>query len=643
MGNKRVITLGMLLLLAFAGMMGRIFQIQVVQAKRYQEMAYNQSMRRNVIHPRRGEVVDRSFVKLVVNADMEVALATEARRRKLNRVAPNGFLAGQVLGNVGRDGYGQLGLEYFFDRELRGTDGWRYARHDVANRYHPGLKDKQKDPVDGLHLVLTLDSRIQSLVELALERGVKNAGAVQGVALVLDPWTGDIVAMANYPFYDPNTRDNADKQAWKNQAVVKVYEPGSTFKAITAAAVLEEGKLRLSDTLDAEGGTYKLGGQTIKDSHAHDRISFKDAMAYSSNICFAKASAKVEPLTFYKYLRSFGFGIKTGVGLPAEESGYLKPVSGWSGRTQGTMAFGHEIAVTPLQVALAYGAFANGGMLMKPRIVKAWLDDKGQVVKEVAPRPVRRVIREETAAQVREMLESVVEYGTAAAIRSERIGLAGKTGTAEKIDPVTGRYIRNKFNSSFAGMVPADRPEYVCLVLLDEPSILKHGGEGAAPIFREIVDRLVAKPEFLLARHLKDPEAEGEEKTRAAAEKGKAEPGYPAPSLVGLSAEEARRLVRGLPLRARFSGEGDMVLSQRPVPGKALAPRDSLAVTLGFARAGGLPDLSNFTLRDALQRLKGLNLRVEYVGNGRVTRQDPPPGTPMKPGQTCILTLGWRS
>lgn len=646
MANKRILTLGFFLALAWLGMLCRVAWVQVARSGYYQELAAGQSIRRNVMVPKRGEILDRDLRKLVVNADVEMDAG--ARARKLSRVCPQGPLAGQVLGTVGKDGYGQLGLEYFLDRDLRGTDGWKYLRHDVKNHYYPGFEEKQKEAMDGLNAVLTLDSRLQEIAERALERGVQKAGAKQGVAVVVDPYTGDILAMANYPFYDPNVRESDGKDAWKNQAVVKVYEPGSTFKVITSAALLEEKLIAPEDTLDGENGQYKIGGQVIKDTHPRGRISFTDALAYSSNICYAKAATRLRPETFYKYVRSFGFGMKTGVGLPAEESGTLKPVSDWSGRTQSTIAFGHEISATPLQVAMAAAAVANGGMLMKPRIVKAWSDNEGRVVQEAPPRSVRRVMSEATADLVKAMMKAVVDYGTAADIRSDRIDIAGKTGTAEKIDAETGKYVHGLFNSSFMGLVPVDKPEFVCLVLLDEPSQLKYGGQSAAPIFREIVDRVLANPDYPLARMARPaPEADTDVRpVSAGAGDAQASEGLGKAALADVVAGAATAGeggAAGTGSRAKTSHPG------RVIPKDAAAARAALVAEEGGLRrsvgtqapGGGMPDLSDHTLRDALFRLKDLGLDVEYNGAGRVIRQVPAAGAPIKSGQKCVLTLGW--
>lgn len=630
MANKRILTLGFLLALVWAGMFARVAWVQVVDAGRYQEIAYQQSVRRNVVAPMRGEILDREARKLVVNADVRMAAAGGDRARDLTRVAPMGALAGQVLGTVGKDGYGQLGLEYFLDKELRGTDGWKYVRQDVKKRYYPGFSERRKEAENGLNVILTLDSKLQGILEHALERGVVKAGARQGVAIVVDPRTGDILAMANFPFYNPNTREAPDGETWKNHAVTKVYEPGSTFKAITAAALLEESLVLPEDSIDAEGGTYKLGGEIIRDTKPHDMISFTEAMAYSSNIAFAKTVGRLKPETFYRYIRSFGFGIKTGVGLPAEESGVLKPVGTWSGRTQSTIAFGHEVSATPLQVAMAFAAMANGGLLMKPRIVKGWADQDGNLVREQPPKVVRRVVSEATSRRLKAMLAAVVEFGTASDIRSDRIAMAGKTGTAEKIDSETGRYVKGKFNSSFAGMVPADDPELVALVLLDEPSQFKYGGQSAAPIFREMVDRLLALPEYPLAR-------------KASTDSAAALAGDSAvvPDLVGYRQADALRLLAGTGLAVKVEGEGDLILSQQPLPGSRVPASGALTLNLGFLESRVMPSLDGNTLRDALLKLNNLGLDVEYTGAGRIIRQEPPAGAAVKPGQKCLLTLGW--
>jgi stage V sporulation protein D (sporulation-specific penicillin-binding protein) len=277
---------------------------------------------------------------------------------------------------------------------------------------------------------------------------------------------------------------------------------------------------------------------------------------------------------------------------------------------------------------------------MKPRIVRGWADESGNLVRETPPRSVRRVLSEATAGKVKSMLSAVVEYGTASDIRTDRIALAGKTGTAEKIDAETGRYVKGRFNSSFAGMVPADRPELVALVLLDEPSQFKYGGQSAAPIFRELVDRLLALPEYPLAGR-SVPAAAVASAPGAPAGSAAAPDSFLVPNLIGYRQADAVRLLSGTGLDIEVEGEGDLILSQDPGPGRRVAADGAVTLSLGFLENRVMPDLENGTLRDALIKLKNLGLDVEYTGAGRIIRQEPAAGTSVKPGQKCLLTLGW--
>jgi len=602
MAPKRFLVLGSAFGILWLALIGRVFQVQVLEADHYRSLAEGQSLRRDVLIPRRGEIFDREGRRLVVNVESAPGgpASGSSKEFRWSRLSPGGSLAGQVFGVVGRDGAGQAGLEYQFDRILRGSDGWRVVRYDSRNRYAPSSSDRVEKPVDGVGMRLTLDARIQEIAEHALERGVRRTASRQGVAIVVEPVTGDILAMANYPFFDPNTRERNKSENWKNHAVAKIFEPGSTFKVITAAALLEEKRMAPADTVDAENGTYKIAGVVINDTHPLRRISFSEALAHSSNIAFAKIVMRLKPSEFYKYIRSFGFGMKTGTSLPSEESGWLKSVGEWSSRSQPTLAFGHEIAVTPLQVAMAFAAVANGGTLMRPRLVLGWVDAEGRMEHEEPVHAVRRVISEATASTLREMMKGVVEYGTAADIRDPEIDIAGKTGTAEKIDEVTGKYLSGKFNSSFVGMAPAARPAFVCLVLLDEPGQLKYGGQSAAPIFREIMDRAGA----LGVGPFRD------------------------------------RTVWGKETKVDSLSAPGMELSSFRRPGHSLPVPVSAEVVRGTSETV-MPDVRNTGLREALKRLREMGLEVEYTGEGRILDQQPPSGSPVRHGQHCQLTLGW--
>ncbi|MFC1585179.1 penicillin-binding protein [Fibrobacterota bacterium] len=656
--NKRIITVGFLLALIWLGMTARIFNLQVLKRHHYAGLAVKQSVRRNIIPPQRGEIYDRNGEKLVMNASVKLKSSgeKEGNERQLKRVAPFGHLAGQVLGNIGRDGYGQLGLEYDQDKVLRGTDGWKYARYDVARRYHPGFAEQKKAPVDGLSLVTTLDAKIQRIAEQALERGLKRVDALMGTAIIIHPPTGDIIAMANYPFYDPNLRHRSDLTGWKNSAISKVYEPGSTFKIITASSVIEEGFVQPRDTFFAEDGVYRLNRALIKDTKPRGNITFAEAMAYSSNIVMVKAALRLDPQTLYQYIRSFGFGMKTGIALPAEEGGSFKTVKHWSSRTQITLAWGQEIGATPLQVAMACAAIANNGVLMKPRIIKEQKNSRGKTVKEILPRRVRQVVSAETADKLRKMLASVVEMGTARKIYSERYPIAGKTGTAEKIDEETGQYQEGKFHSSFVGMVPVDDPEYVCLVLLDEPKKDKHGGSCAAPIFRDIMERIISIPGSRLAARMGNTGMAPETLSSGL-------PSSPLTLKFGNSLQNIRKA--GSSLLANQLGRLSWTDNFNFLKGKGLPEIKKAEIALtkndpgmtdvpsaeeerqaegSFSRCEWrMPDVRSLSLRDALLKLKDLDVKIKYQGTGRVIMQSPAPAALVKKGTVCRLRLRWKS
>ncbi len=624
MTGKRLITLGVMLGIVWMVSILRVFQIQVLKSSYYGDLAKDQSEVRVVLAPKRGEIFDQKGVRLIANVDQGAGMPAGFRG---SRICPNGRMAGQLLGVVSHDGYGQSGLELHLDRDLRGTDGWRYVRHDARNRYTPGDDEQASPPVNGVGVRLTLDARLQDVVEHALERGVKRTGAKQGVVIVVEPATGDILAMANYPFFDPNARDSAAGESWKNRAVSMVYEPGSAFKVVTAAALLQEGRMAPSDTVDAEGGTYKLAGQVIHDTHSLRRISFTDALAFSSNIAFAKMSMRMRPIDFYKYIRSFGFGMKTSVTLPAEESGRIQAVANWSARSEPTIAFGHEISVTPLQMVMAFAAVANNGILMRPRLVRAWVDGEGHLTREEPPRQIRRVIADSSAATLREMMRGATEFGTAADIHHPSITIAGKTGTAEKIDPKTGKYMHGHFHSSFIGMAPAEHPAFVCLVMLDEPTQLKYGGQSAAPIFREVLDRVVSEG-MITPDH---PEVWAAKSSL--------------PPIPGTSqlAKEFPAQVAGLVNHAAPS-KVSVPMSQTVNSTAASPHAEQGSLSQSRSNAGSdhvMPNLHNTTLRDALQRLQELGVQVEFEGAGKVLEQEPLPGSALHRGIKCRLKLGW--
>lgn len=610
MGNKRIITLMALLAFTYAILVGRVFYIQVISGKAYASLVEKQAVRRKILPPRRGEIWDRHGKRMSINADIDVRVqqGKTSKMREIQRVAPYGHVAGQVIGNVGHDGYGQVGLEYSLDQVLRGEDGYEYIRMTVDKKYHPNFKGQRRDPVDGNNVILSIDVELQKIAEQALERGVKRVKAKRGCAVVIDPKNGDVLAIANYPFYDPNRRSETDMESWKNFAVSSLYEPGSTFKSITSSAVLQEKVTTPDERFFAENGVWRHGVALIKDSKPMGEINFTEAFAHSSNIVMVKASSRLKPDVFYQYIRSFGFGIKTGIKLPAEEGGSLRPPRLWNARSQATLAWGQEISATALQVAMAGATIANGGTLYRPRLILGTRNVNGQMVEKYPPQAVRRAISVETAKQVRGLMKAVVEAGTAAGIKSAQFSLGGKTGTAEKINPETGMYMPGHFNSSFLGMVPVEDPSLVALVVIDEPELEKHGGRSAAPIFKEIIERTASLGGTYTSLIRKD---------------------FADTLLVVPPAPVALASVR-MPSLSAEESNGDSIQS----------------VDSGLRETSGpivwrMPNLTNLSLRDAMQKLGGMPLRVQYNGRGKVVSQDPPYNAVISPGQKCIITLNW--
>jgi stage V sporulation protein D (sporulation-specific penicillin-binding protein) len=407
------------------------------------------------------------------------------------RYAPSGRLASTVLGFVGTDETGLDGLEYGFDSYLRGTPGKMEVEADQFGRAIPfGDSTIVERAVAGKTLVLTLDSYLQFEAERMLDASVKQWRAKSGSVLVMNVRTGEILAMANAPDFDPDHYAAATPDAWRNRAVVDSYEPGSTFKLITAAAALESGKVTMQSRFPARDA-LEVGGNTIHNAEdgfmagSSSTESLEDIVAYSHNVGAAEVGMRIGARTLYAMIRNFGFGDYTHVEFPGENPGIVPPVSEWSGSSLATISFGHGISTTPIALARAYAAIANGGLLLRPRLVHALEDANGKVIYTYAPEIERRAISEATAAKLRQILRAVVVYGTGnPSARTPGYTTAGKTGTAQVVE--NGRYEPGEYVGSFIGYVPAESPRYVILVKIERPHGAYYGGVVAAPIFAEL-------------------------------------------------------------------------------------------------------------------------------------------------------------
>jgi cell division protein FtsI (penicillin-binding protein 3) len=457
-----------------------------------------------VLHVRADELErklrqDRGFVWLARKLDPEqgrrlermpmegIGIVLEGRR-----FYPKGPLLAHVLGFAGMDGEGLEGIERRYESHLHGEKRVTVLQRDALGRtVFPKKMSNEQSPAPGHQLVLTIDEVIQYIVEKELEEAVARAEAKSGTMIVLDPSTGALLASAVSPRFDPNAVSALRPDRWRNRALTDAYEPGSTMKAVLAAAAIEERVMKPDTLVFGEQGRMAIGNTMIHDHEKLGWLSFAQVIQKSSNVGAAKAGMALGEQRFYRYLQSFGFGERTEIDLPGEAAGLLKHPREWGGRTLASISMGQEIGVTPMQMVSAVAAIANGGVLMRPYVVSEIRDAQGQTLKEVQPHVKRRVISPETARTVTTILEGVVTDGTGGKAAIAGFRVAGKTGTAQKIDSRTGRYSASQFVSSFVGYVPANNPRLAMIVVIDEPQGESWGGTVAAPVFNRVGEQVL--------------------------------------------------------------------------------------------------------------------------------------------------------
>ncbi len=611
-----------------AALGGRLWQLQVVDHERYDHRARDQQLEEIQLESPRGTIYDARGRELAVSVTVDSAftvpgeiddpggfaarlagvpgvdarriaraaerrskfawvsrkldppVARELRERALGEVHfleeskryyPMRKLAGPVLGFVGVDNYGLGGLEARWEKTLSGDRIDRTLLKDArrGTLQAPGLSFRDAEPGGDIHL--TIDAAIQHLAERELARAVERHRARGGTVVVLDPRSGAVVAMASEPGFDPNRFEDFPRERWRNRAVTDAYEPGSTFKVITAAAALESNRVDPSDPIDCEMGAIEIAGKTIRDHKPFGVLTFREVIARSSNVGAIKLGRRVGGPALERTIRAFGFGRPTGVDLPGESAGLLGPLEG---RAWAYASFGQGLAVTPLQLASAFAAVANGGELYRPYVVSRVVRDG--LVEEFHPRPTSlgRPIGAATARSLERLLEAVVEEGTGKRAAIDGYRVAGKTGTAEKI--VNGTYSTELHVASFVGFAPARDPALVALVAIDEPRGLYHGGDVAAPVFAAIVG--------------------------------------PALLYLGVPAERAPEETPA-PVAA--------------VAAAAAAPAAAPPPAASASDAGRLPDFSGWSARRALARSAQLGLEVRLRGHGFVRHQSPAAGAPL--------------
>jgi cell division protein FtsI (penicillin-binding protein 3) len=421
------------------------------------------------------------------------------------RFYPNTTLAAQVLGFTGIDGHGLEGLEFYYDRELHGGEHTITVFKDALGR---GFNADELNALAqvGNNLILTLDGHIQYIAEQALAEAVATYEARSGMAIVMNPRTGALLALAHYPTFNPNAFRKYDRFTWRDRAITDPFEPGSTMKIFSAAAALESGATTPNSIFFCENGTYTVGRHTVHDHKSYGWLSLQQIVKYSSNIGVVKVAQKMGGQTLFETLRAFGFGERSNVDCPGESPGSLSSYRRWSAIDTGAIAFGQGVSVTGLQLISAAAALANDGLMMKPHIVQAVTDPCGRPIRAIEPQPVGQVVSAVTAQKVRRIMRTVItDGGTGVEADLDGYNVCGKTGTAQKIEP-SGQYAHNRYVASFIGFAPTERPALVALVVLDEPKTAHYGGTVAAPAFRRIIKETLS--------YLNIPPADGLQKLR---------------------------------------------------------------------------------------------------------------------------------
>jgi len=522
-------------------------------------------------------------------------------QQESRRVYPQRKLAAHVLGYTDVDEKGIGGIEYALDKQIRGRPGKMMVMADGRRRWY----DRQESTADpGESVSLTIDETIQYIAEKELARAIDDTHAKAGTVLVQDPNSGELLALANWPTFDPNDAGSYADEARMNRAVSAAYEPGSTFKVLTLTGAIENGVTNPNALIDCQMGKIQLPGRVIHDWHPFGVLTVEKILAHSSDVGAIKVALQLGAPRFYDTIRTFGIGQPTGIELPGENHGLLRPLENWSANSIGSLAMGQEVSVTPIQIISAISAIANGGTLYRPHILR---DMRGDLmpVRHVETAP-RQATDQETAAEMRGMMEDVVLEGTGKPAQLSGYTAAGKSGTAQKIDPATGRYSATQYNSSFVGFAPVNDPAISILVVLDSPVGAHHGGEVGGPVFKRVAEQVLA---YLAVPH-----------------------DVPAPSDV----ETAKKLkVAPQPAAVSDTAKANFEAAvarknQASAPTVAFSGEDAVAV----------PRLIGQSVRAVTEECGRLGLAPSLVGSGIALEQYPDAGTQVQPGSQVMVRFG---
>ena len=716
--NSRLYLLGAILLLWFVAICGRLVYLQIFSYGKFVKQAGHQQQRAIPLAAKRGIIYDRAGRELAMSVMVDSAFAVPSEVKDLptaislitritgddynvvladcrahktfcwvarkaddqtiqrisslrlqgihlqkepKRFYPARDLAAQVLGSVGMEDSGQSGIEHEYDDQLRGRAGKMFISVDARKRW---FSDVETQPDPGDNVVLTIDKNIQYIAEKELEQAIHDTQAIAGTVIVENPHTGEILALANRPTFNPNNRKQITPGALTNRAVSYVYEPGSAFKVVTLSAALEEKVTTPDELIDCQMGSIVYNRMRIRDSKAHGVLPVWGVLAESSNVGTIKIALRLGEERYYKYIRAFGLGQQTGIELPGETRGITKPPSRWSKVSIAAISIGQEVGVSPIQLAAVMSTFANDGVYVAPRIVAGTLPLQGGV-QTVAFHPAegRRVVSSYTAAEMRSMMQKVVLEGTARRASLDGYTVGGKTGTGQKIDPATGAYSKTKYNATFAGFAPLNNPQVVVAVILDSPIGLHQGGQVSAPVFRRVTQQvleylhvphdlpLAPERQLLLVRakikdkdldddtpdHPGEPLETAEVNTGAldAAKSSAVAKRSTAVSMVGSGTVVQAAVREVLPSSPPDdSGDRSAVIAETKLPASGTVVLD--------VEQGGIevPSFVGKTFRSAIETAQDVGLQLDAVGSGLARQQSPTAGSHVPAGSRVTVQFG---
>jgi cell division protein FtsI (penicillin-binding protein 3) len=711
MPARRLYILAALLSLWILAIGFRLVRLQVVKYGFFVQLAHRQQNRTIPVEPRRGNIFDRYGHPLAMSIDVDSVFAvpsevhdpettasllgqvlnldpqeivsriessrnfayiarkvdaeTSERIRQLNlrgiyfrkepkRFYPDRELAAQVLGYVGMDDEGLGGLEREFDDDLRGIPGKELISIDARRKWY-GRVEKPPDP--GQNLVLTLDQTIQYIAERELQRGMEDTKAIAGTVIVQNPRTGEILALANRPTFNPNVFNDVPQESLKDRAVSDVYEPGSVFKIVTYSAAIDQHVVKPEDSIDCQHGSIDVFGMKIHDHESLGVVTIAEALAHSSDVAAIKVGMRLGDERLYHYLREYGFGAQTGIELPGETRGLTKPVNRWSKVSIGAISMGQEIGVSPLQVISMISTIANDGVYTPPRIVAGELPPDG------TPQPVvfhpaqrHRVVTSMTAAQMKKMMEGVVLFGTARRAILNGYSDAGKTGTAQRVDPATGGYSKTKYVASFIGFAPVNNPAVTIAVILDSPIGLHQGGQVSAPVFKRIAEQVleylhvphdadVKNPQRMTLQALAEKEDANDESSdrlgspmqiAGADATAAAKPQPNSPPVASGTSKPDTSAISAPPTQSPAGPEvAQAAVPQPPTQAEQAAGKGTVVIDVDSGVV--VPSFLGKPLRSAVESAQQSGLEINAIGSGVAREQWPAPGSHLPSGQRITV------